>query len=67
MTREPFEYNDIFYQEVIYWLEQKWGRVLDSHERNILLHGYKYGRRVEMESYYDAQVINWQLDMQKKG
>jgi hypothetical protein len=45
-----FNYEQIFYNEVIYYLEQKWNRKLDDHERHVLLEGYKFGRKTEMEN-----------------
>lgn len=50
MNREPFEYSIVFYNEVIDYLEQKWNRKLDEHERHVLIEGYKFGRLVEMEN-----------------
>jgi hypothetical protein len=44
------EYSQIFYNEVIYTLEQKWQRRLTDHERTILIEGYKFGRQVEVEN-----------------
>jgi hypothetical protein len=48
--KKPFDYNQIFYNEVIYYLEQKWNRPLTDHERHVLIEGYKYGRLVETEN-----------------
>lgn len=42
-------YEQILYNEVIYYLEQKWERKLTDHERHILIEGYKFGRKVEAE------------------
>jgi hypothetical protein len=42
-------YEQILFNDVIYYLEQKWGRPLEDHERNILIEGYKFGRKVEAE------------------
>lgn len=50
MNREPFEYSIVFYNEVIDYLEQKWNRKLNDHERHILIEGYRFGRLVEMEN-----------------
>ena len=47
---QPFNYENIFYNEVIYYLENKWNRKLDDHERHILIEGYKFGRVTEMEN-----------------
>lgn len=46
----PFEYPDIFYNEVIFYLESKWDRRLSDHERHVLIEGYRFGRSVEAES-----------------
>lgn len=48
--RQPFEYDQIFYNGVIYYMEQKWNRPLTDHERNVLIEGYKFGRLVESEN-----------------
>lgn len=45
-----FEYDHIFYNEVIFHLEQKWSRKLTDHEKHVLIEGYKFGRLVEMEN-----------------
>lgn len=50
MSSEPFQYDQIFYNEVIDYLEQKWNRKLDNHERHVLIEGYRFGRLVEMEN-----------------
>lgn len=50
MSSEPFQYNQIFYDEAIYYLEKKWNRKLNDHERNVLIEGYCFGRLVEMEN-----------------
>jgi len=50
MSREPFEYAEIFYNDVIYFLEQKWKRTLTPHEKHVLIEGYKFGRLVEAEN-----------------
>jgi hypothetical protein len=42
-----FEYNPIFYNEAIYYLEQKWDRRLSDHEKHLLIEGYKFGRLIE--------------------
>jgi hypothetical protein len=47
---KPFEYADIFYNEVIYFLEKKWERRLSDHERHILIEGYRFGRMIEAEN-----------------
>ena len=43
-------YEQIFFNEVVYELEQKWKRKLDEHEKHVLIEGYKFGRKVEMEN-----------------
>jgi hypothetical protein len=50
MSQEPFVYDQIFYNEVINYLESKWNRQLDEHERHVLIEGYRFGRLVEMEN-----------------
>ncbi|MEH7334503.1 hypothetical protein V7161_17800 [Neobacillus drentensis] len=47
---EPFNYSDISYNEVIFYLESKWGRQLSEHERKVLIEGYRFGRMVEAEN-----------------
>lgn len=46
----PFEYSQIFYNEVIYYLESKWQRRLTDHERHVLIEGYRFGRLTEAEN-----------------
>jgi hypothetical protein len=43
-------YSQLFYNELIYQLEQKWQRRLSDHERHVLIEGYKFGRQVEAEN-----------------
>jgi len=43
-------YSQLFYNEVIYHLEQEWKRKLTDHEKHILIEGYKFGRKVEAEN-----------------
>jgi hypothetical protein len=45
-----FNYENIFYNEVIYYLEQKWNRKLTDHEKHILITGYRFGRKIEAEN-----------------
>lgn len=45
-----FDYSQIFYNDVIYWMEQQWGRKLTDHEKHVLIEGYRYGRMVESEN-----------------
>jgi hypothetical protein len=40
-------YENILYNEVIYELEQAWNRELTPHEKNVLIFGYQFGRKVE--------------------
>jgi hypothetical protein len=47
---QPFNYEQIFYNDVIYYLETKWERKLTEHEKSVLIHGYCYGRLVESEN-----------------
>lgn len=47
---EPFNYSEIFYNEVIYYLERKWNRKLSDHEKHVLVEGYRFGRMVEAEN-----------------
>lgn len=47
---KPFNYENIFYNDVIYWLEQEWQRKLTDHEKHVLIQGYKYGRLVEADN-----------------
>jgi hypothetical protein len=47
---QPFEYSQIFYNDVIYYLEQKWERRLTDHEKSVLIEGYRFGRLVESEN-----------------
>ena len=42
-------YEQILFNEVIYYLEQKWNRKLTDHEKHIVIEGYKFGRKVEAE------------------
>ncbi|WP_164745669.1 hypothetical protein [Neobacillus mesonae] len=47
---EPFEYPAIFYNEVIFYLETKWNRRLNDHEKHVLIEGYRFGRMIEAEN-----------------
>jgi hypothetical protein len=42
-----FDYSPLFYNEVIYYLEQKWQRTLTDHEKTVLIEGYRFGRLIE--------------------
>jgi hypothetical protein len=50
--QEPFEYQQPFYTEAIAFLEAKWGRKLNEHERHILIEGYRFGRLIESEQEF---------------
>jgi hypothetical protein len=41
---EPLEFDQILYNEPIYWLEQKWQRKLTDHEKNIAILIYRWTR-----------------------
>jgi hypothetical protein len=47
---EPFNYEQIFYNDIIYYLETKWQRKLTDHERHVLIEGYRFGRLTEAEN-----------------
>jgi hypothetical protein len=47
---DPLEYNQLFYNEAIYWLEQRWQRELTPHEKHIVIESYRFGRLVESEN-----------------
>jgi hypothetical protein len=47
---DPFDYSNILYNEVIMYLETKWNRRLDDHERHVLIEGYRFGRMIEAEN-----------------
>lgn len=47
---EPFTYPEILYNEAIYWLGQKWGRMLTPHEMHIAIEIYRFARTVEAEN-----------------
>jgi hypothetical protein len=44
------DYNHILYNDLFYYLEQKWERKLTDHEKHLLVEGYKFGRQVEAEN-----------------
>ncbi|NRD80301.1 hypothetical protein HPT25_23550 [Bacillus sp. BRMEA1] len=48
--RKPLEYAQIYYNEVVYDVEQEWQRQLDDHERHLLIEGYRRGRTAEAEN-----------------
>lgn len=45
--KDPFEYSQILYNEAILYLETKWNRQLNDHERHVLIEGYRFGRMIE--------------------
>lgn len=47
---ELYNYESPFYNEVIYALEKEWNRRLNEHERNVLIYGYRFGRKIEAEN-----------------
>ena len=47
---QPFNYESPLYNEVIYYLENKWERKLSDHEKAVLIEGYKFGRVTEMQN-----------------
>ena len=47
---KPFHYSELFYNAVIDYLQGRWDRSLNEHERNILIEGYRFGRLVEMKN-----------------
>lgn len=44
---EPLKYDQISYNEPIYWLEQQWGRKLNDHEKNIAILIYRWTRTTQ--------------------
>ncbi|SMQ75912.1 hypothetical protein SAMN05444673_2563 [Bacillus sp. OV166] len=48
--QKPFHYPHMYYNEVIYYLEQQWRRQLTDHEKHVLIEGYKFGRLTEAEN-----------------
>ena len=49
-------YDQIHYNQVILYLEEKWERKLNEHEVNVLLEGYRFGRYIEMENNYAMEA-----------
>jgi hypothetical protein len=41
---EPLKFDQVFHNEAIYWLEQKWGYKLTQHERYIVAEIYNFAR-----------------------
>lgn len=48
--KQPFDYPEIFYNEVIDYMEQKWQRKLTNHEKHVAIEAYKFGRLIEAEN-----------------
>lgn len=46
MLIEPFSYPEMFYNEVIYHMEEKWQRRLTDHEKHLLREVYNFARTV---------------------
>ncbi|MEH7246495.1 hypothetical protein V7114_06805 [Neobacillus niacini] len=44
---EPLEFNEIMYNEPIYWLEERWGRKLSEHEKVIVTLTYRWTRTTQ--------------------
>jgi hypothetical protein len=44
---ELLKFNPISYNDPIYWLEQRWGRKLDDHEKHIAILIYRYVRTTQ--------------------
>jgi hypothetical protein len=55
---KTFEYSEIFYNEVIHFLETKWKRRLSEHERRVLIEGYRFGRMVEADNEIKILSVN---------
>lgn len=51
------EFDKIHYQEVVLYLEEKWGRRLTEHEVNVGLEFYRYGRHTEIENRYINEAV----------
>lgn len=50
-------FDQIHYNEVILYLEEKWERKLNDHEVSVLLEGYRYGRHTEIENRYINEAV----------
>jgi hypothetical protein len=46
---EPLEYNQLFYNDAIYYLEQRWQRRLTDHEKHIAIEIYRFVRTEQAE------------------
>jgi hypothetical protein len=44
---DPLKYDQILYNEPIYWLENHWGRKLTDHEKNLAVLIYRYTRTTQ--------------------
>jgi hypothetical protein len=44
---EPLKFDQILYNEPIYWLEQKWQRKLTDHEKHIAILIYRWTRTTQ--------------------
>jgi hypothetical protein len=44
---EPLKFDAISYNEPVYWLEQRWGRQLNEHERNLAILIYRWTRTTQ--------------------
>jgi hypothetical protein len=44
---EPLEFDQILYNEPIYWLEQKWQRKLNDHEKHLAILIYRWTRTTQ--------------------
>lgn len=57
---EPLEYDQIFYNEPIFWLEQKWQRKLTDHEKHLAILIYRFTRTLheveEIKGIYGKEV-----------
>jgi hypothetical protein len=41
---EPLEFDQILYNEPVFWLEQKWQRKLTDHEKHLAILIYRWTR-----------------------
>lgn len=44
---EPLEFDQIFYNEPIYWIEQRWQRKLTDHEKHLAILIYRFTRTIQ--------------------
>lgn len=58
---QPLEFNQIFYNEVIYSIEQDWKRRLNEHERNLAILAYRYGRTARVAKGLQLEAENLAL------